>query len=202
MSADVATIISRDLTPRRRAEVVRLAAHAVRLDADKIGWLPYAYYDAADADGALIAVTRNNDIVGFCTIRPPNVYGESKIIQTWVRRDARMIEHGRALVHRVERVVRDQGAFLITCWVGEDLDAMRFWPAIGFRAVASRLGRGPIEKLHRRRMLCQFARAVTRNAAPTIRTTPLTPQITPPTPLASPVTQTPSGVLYHACACR
>lgn len=160
MAPEVLTVISRDLPAPRRAEVLRFSAHAVRSDADKIGWLPYQYYDAMDAAGRLVAVTRNGDLVGFATFTKPNFGLETKIIQCWVRPDARMIEHGRALVERVDVLAAPAGAAWVTCWVANDLAAMRFWPAIGFASVQQRLGRGDLVDLRGRRTLTQFAHRI------------------------------------------
>lgn len=156
----VHTQASNELSAQRRREVLSFAAHAVRLDADKIGWLPYQFYDDCDQAGSLVSVTRDGDLVGFCAFRRPNWSGESKIIQTWVREDARMIEHGRALVARVEEIAAGWAARWLSCWVAQDLAAMRFWPAIGFVPVQQRLGRGDICDLRGRRLLTQFWRRI------------------------------------------
>lgn len=156
----VVTTVSRDLPSHARDEVVRFAAAAVRLDADKIGWLPFEFYDLVDRDGSLVSVSRNGDLVGFCGFRGPNKYGELKVIQTWVREDARQIENGRALMDRVAHLGWLRDASWLSCWVAQDLAAMRFWPAIGFVAVDYRLGRGDWVDVGRRRWLTQFARRI------------------------------------------
>lgn len=157
---DVATVVSRDAPERFRAQILSFSAHAVRSDADKIGWLPYQYYDAMDAAGRLVAVTRNGDLVGFATFTKPNFGLETKIIQCWVRPDARMIEHGRALVARVDEISAPRGAAWLSCWVATDLAAMQFWPAIGFASIQQRLGRGDLVDLRGRRVLTQFAHRI------------------------------------------
>lgn len=137
-----------------------------------IGWLPWQFYEQCDQDGHLVALMRNGDLVGFLAWRPPDRWQRSIIVQTWVREDARRIEHGRALVGRVAAIAAGEGCRWLTCWVADDLDAMRFWPAIGFVRVGRRLGRGPLLDMHGRRMLVQFARralplATESNHAPT-----------------------------------
>lgn len=160
-TTDVHTQVSRELISSRRAEVLTFAASAVRADASMIGWLPFEFYDTADAAGRLVSCTRNGDLVGFCVFSRPNFGMESKIIQVWVRKDARQIEHGRALTTRVAFLAHDIGAAWLTCWVANDLDAMRFWPAIGFHQIASRVGRGDICEFAKRRTLTQFCRPCT-----------------------------------------
>ena len=155
---DVHTQVSRELSPARRQEVLLFAAHAVRVDAHCIGWLPWQFYEAHDDAGRLVSVTRDGDLVGFCAFSAPNFGRESKITQVWVRQDARMIEHGRALLTRCAFIAAELGAAWLTCWVAEDLDAMRFWPAIGFAPINRRLGKGPLCTFEKRRFLTQFCR--------------------------------------------
>jgi ribosomal protein S18 acetylase RimI-like enzyme len=149
--------LTRELPSGLRKAALTFCGSAVRKDGQMIGWLPWAFYESVDASGHLLTLERNGDLVGFVAWRPPTTWGASVIVQTWVREDARMIEHGRALVARVAEIAAAEGARWLTCWVANDLDAMRFWPAIGFTRVASRLGRGPLLEMHGRRMLTQFA---------------------------------------------
>ncbi len=138
----VATQVSRDLWPPRRREVIRFAASAVRVDAQCIGWLPYDFYDEEDAAGRLMSVTRNGDLVGFVAWGINHLIAEALIVQIWIRKDARQIEHGRALVQRLESLVVRDGARRIRLWCADDLDANRFWPLVGFDKLAVRCGRG------------------------------------------------------------
>ena len=151
--------------------MVLFAASAVRLDAHCIGWLPWEFYEAQDAAGRLVSCTRNGDLVGFCAFSKPNWGMESKIVQVWVRKDARQIEHGRALTQRCATIAAGLGAAWLTCWVAQDLDAMRFWPAIGFTEIAARVGRGDIAEFATRRTLSQFARRCTVQKELTWQTT-------------------------------
>lgn len=173
----ITTLQSNLLPPRRRREVLLLAGHSVREDADKIGWLPWQFYESKDASGELVAVCRDGELVGYCAFSVNPVGREAKIVQTWVRRDARQIEHGRALMGRVARCAGDRGAAWLTCWVAEDLEAMRFWPAVGFRRIARRLGRGDALQMSRLRRLTQFCRA-TRGPAKQENPTWQTPEKT------------------------
>lgn len=173
---DVHTQVSRDLAASRRDQVVSFAAAAVRIDAHCIGWLPFEFYEAHDAAGRLVSVTRNGDLVGFVCFSKPNFGLESKIIQVWVRKDARQIEHGRALTERAAQIAADLGAAWLTCWVAQDLEAMRFWPAIGFESIAQRVGRGSIAEFAKRRTLTQFARRCRRlEYLPCPKPTPVQP---------------------------
>lgn len=155
---DVATQVTRDLDARRARECVRMAAHAVREDAEMIGWLPFPFYETLHQEGRLVTVTSNGELVGFLAWRRACAWGVAKIIQTWVRRDARMIEHGRALVSRVSACALAEGAAWLSCWVAEDLEAMRFWPAVGFTSIERRVGRGALVDLTGRRMLTRWVR--------------------------------------------
>lgn len=146
MTAQVRTQLSRDLVPRRRREVVLLAGHACRLDAACIGWLPWQFYEEVDASGRLVSVSRDGELVGFAAWRCNEVEQAAKIMQIWVRRDARQIEHGRALLSRVAResFAARCGLRRLSLWCAEDLLANEFWRGMGCTAEAWRLGRGVV----------------------------------------------------------
>ena len=140
----IRTFQSRELPTRRRREVVLIAGKAVREDAHCIGWMPWQFYEHHDEHGRLITVIRDGDVVGFCCWDLERLSGQAQCMQVWVRKDARMIEHGRALVDRVNRDAWRLGARSLRLWCAEDLDANRFWRALGFNAETMRNGKGNI----------------------------------------------------------
>lgn len=109
---------------------------AARLDADKVGWLPHQAYREAFLSQRLVIVENNNDRVGFALWQLSR--GQLKLYQVWVRQDARLILHGRALVDHVERFAIELGAYRLRAWVAEDLAANTFWKAIGFEHISWR----------------------------------------------------------------
>jgi GNAT superfamily N-acetyltransferase len=125
-----------------------LWGHATQRDAHSIGWLPWAAFDDAATKGRIITLHNNDDLVGF-VVWSRNALREIRCVQVWVRADARLILHGRALISELEQIAREQGCWLIRLWCGEDLAANMFWQAIGFTKQNWRRGRTD----HRRHLL-------------------------------------------------
>lgn len=121
-----------ELPPRDLLDALTFCASACRIDADKIGWMPHQGYRDGWLQRRLIRVTNNDDQVGFALWALAR--GELKIFQCWVRPDARMILHGRALIDHLDEIAQRRGAYRLRCWVAEDLAANLFWRAIGFSA--------------------------------------------------------------------
>lgn len=118
------------------ADSLAFAGSASRFDADKVGWMPTQAYSEATQQKRLVICTNNSDKVGFVLWQISR--GEMKIYQIWVRSDARLIEHGLALVSHVESIASTRGAYRMRAWVAEDLAANLFWAAMGFRKISWR----------------------------------------------------------------
>lgn len=129
------TLIATFVAPanyKNRGPGLLFAGSASRIDGRKIGFLPWSVYHAAAEAQQLCQIHRNGDLVGFCMARP-NKLRELRIIQIWVRPDARLIEHGRALLEFVEKnIAAPHGATVVRLWCAEDLAANLFWDALGF----------------------------------------------------------------------
>jgi GNAT superfamily N-acetyltransferase len=117
-----------------------LWSHATQRDAHSIGWLPWAAFDDAAAKGRIITLHNNDDLVGFL-VWSVNALREVRCVQVWVRADARLILHGRALVEELERIAAENGCWIMRLWCGEDLAANLFWGALGFTKRNWRRGR-------------------------------------------------------------
>lgn len=136
-----------ELTGERLRQTMSFIYSASRLDGNMIGWMPYQAYDTRHAQGRLIALWNNNDLVGFL-MWSPNQLGEIRILQIWVRADARMILHGRALVNWLDHEAQKTGHQVIRLWCAVDLAANLFWPAVGFRYRCWRWGTGKKSRRH------------------------------------------------------
>lgn len=122
-------------------EIIRLAEHATRLDGHAIGFLPTAAWEKGIAQGHVAAIYNNDDLVGW-SLYGTNAIRECRILQIWIRPDARLILHGRALVDAIEqRTVREQNIWCLRLWCADDLEANVFWPALGFKRKTWRWGR-------------------------------------------------------------
>ena len=121
-------------------ELMQLADHAIIHDGNAIGFLPWGAYEDASRNNRLYSLFRNGDRVGF-VLWSANQQREIRILQIWVRKDARLIEHGRALVEHLHNThARRLHAWQLRAWVAEDLAANLFWPQIGFSRVGWRWG--------------------------------------------------------------
>ena len=136
------------LNSLKRAEIRAIWHHAVATDTHAIGWLPTAAFDIRAERGDLSAVYRNGDLVGWAMHSPSRSRGVMKLYQIWVRPDARILEHGRALVAEIQAIARSLRCFMIEAWVAEDLPANMFWNAIGFSRKSWRWGRGEKKRKH------------------------------------------------------
>ena len=129
-------------SPGEKHTIALLWNHATRIDAHAIGWLPTAAYEARVASDDIITISRNNEHVGLVMVGKSVSRAVMKLYQIWVRHDARILEHGRALVDEVRKKARQTHCYTIEAWVAEDLPANLFWTAIGFKRHNWRWGRG------------------------------------------------------------
>lgn len=155
----IRTASIRDLQPFEATELVQIAKHAHVVDSHSIGWLPNAVYDRYAAQGTLIACHNNDDLVGYICHNESPI--ECRIYVTWVRNDARLIMHGRALVAHLQAICRTRGIPTIGLWCAEDLAANTFWDAIGFRRTSWRWGRSKKGRRHNQWHLPTAAQLVT-----------------------------------------
>lgn len=109
----------------------RLVRHACNADHHAVGFLPYGAVSEAIQEQRMLRLYRNNDCVGYLIWRVR--LGEMRVVQVWVREDARQIMHGKILVARAEQIARRRGCYRMRAWVAEDLAANIFWAAIGFK---------------------------------------------------------------------
>lgn len=130
--------------PFKKADSLAFASCASRLDADKVGWMPLQAYREAVQQQRLVICENNGDKVGFILWAISR--GELKIYQCWVRKDARLILHGKALVAHVEEIAATYDAYRLRAWVAEDLAANVFWAAIGFENIGWRHSPRPTAK--------------------------------------------------------
>jgi hypothetical protein len=129
---------SNELSPKDFGEFWLLSQSACRLDGDALGWLPTPAYEQRHAMGQIHTIWRNDDCVGYCLWA--DVGRILHIYSCWIRRDARMIEHGRRLVQKVEGAARARGCESIKLWCAEDLPANSFWAQLMFRPLNWRHG--------------------------------------------------------------
>lgn len=146
---ELSVAIARTLPERSQDELRKQWIHAVNRDTNSIGWLPTQAWDTRHDRGDTYSIHRNDDLVGWSMAAKSPQRGVMKIYQIWVRPDARILEHGRALTAYIGEKAFQQRCWRIEAWVAEDIDANFFWPQVGFQRTVWRWGRGDHpRKLH------------------------------------------------------
>jgi len=138
--------LTNELFPNAAQHVLTFCYSACRLDGHALGWLPIAAYNEAHAFGRILALWNNDDLVGFCLFSTHQL--ELRCLQIWIRRDARLMVHGRALIDDLERRAQRAGCFRIRLWCAIDLEANLFWRALHFRPITWRWGRARHGRRH------------------------------------------------------
>jgi GNAT superfamily N-acetyltransferase len=145
-NAPLALSLTNELHDNVSAHVLTFCYSACRLDGHCLGWLPRAAYDQAHTTGRILALWNNDDLVGFCLFST-NLH-ELRCLQIWIRRDARLMVHGRALIDDLEARAKRAGCFRIRLWCAIDLEANLFWRALHFRPICWRFGRAERGRRH------------------------------------------------------
>lgn len=145
----VQVIATHQMLPNELDDALKFCGSASKLDAHKVGWIPLAAYTGATKQRRVLICYNNGDKVGFCLWR--HSFGDLAIYQIWVRPDARLILHGRAIVHELNTIGLERRARLIRLWCAEDLTANLFWRQIGFEEIGWR--HGPKRTSTRRHLL-------------------------------------------------
>jgi GNAT superfamily N-acetyltransferase len=135
-----------DLPERKQLELLAFAIGSTRIDGHCIGWLPAAAYVGAHNQGRMVACYNNDDLVGYILWGANN--GIIRCFIVWVRRDARLLLHGRALVDAIKQEGARRGCCRVELWCAVDLAANLFWQALGFTQVCWRWGRAKRGRRH------------------------------------------------------
>jgi len=153
-SDGVVTLSTNALQPWRLDEALKLADHSCVVDGHCLGWIPREQIRGIHASGRMLVCYNNDDLVGYVAWAASR--GLMRIYYTWVRNDARLILHGRALVDHVDAIARQLNLPRVELWCATDLAANMFWRALGFDCVCWRWGRAKKSRRHylwRRRVL-------------------------------------------------
>lgn len=147
---DITVASTNCLKPRQFDELRKLWVHGVHADTNAVGWLPTSVFDSRARTNEVTAVYRDHELVGWCLRGRSHARQVLKIYQIWVRPDARILEHGRALIDDLAKIALGQKCWCLEAWVAEDLAANIFWNAIGFERGVWRWGRGKsLRKIYR-----------------------------------------------------
>lgn len=98
---------------------------------DSIGFIPSPYLEKLLMNDQVFFEYEGGLEGGFCVIGS----GKSsslKIYQHCIEQDLRKLQHGRKLFNKIENIARDRNYDNIHLRVRENLEANKFWKAIGF----------------------------------------------------------------------
>lgn len=147
---DITVASTNQLRTHQLQELRKLWVHGVQNDTDAVGWLPTSVFDSRAATDEVQAVYRDRELVGWALHGQSTARKVLKIYQIWVRIDARVLEHGRALIDKLNAIADRDRCGWLEAWVAEDLEANIFWNAIGFTRTVWRWGRGKsLRKIYR-----------------------------------------------------
>ena len=155
---DIIVASTKDLPAAKFSELRNLWKHGVHRDTHAVGWLPTSVFDSRANTDDVTAVYRDGELVGWCLRGESKARKVLKIYQIWVRPDARVLEHGRALIDQLIVIAHREKCSYLEAWVAEDLEANIFWQAIGFIRTVWRWGRGrSLRKIYRWIMNAELA---------------------------------------------
>jgi len=140
--------LTKDLPPNEIPSTLRFLYAACRLDGTCIGWLPFQAYDVRHAQGKILVLHNNDDLVGFVMFSGNLFFCEMRCLQIWIRKDARLLLHGRALIDELDRLSWPAGYRTLRLWCAIDLAANIFWTALGFRYRGWRYSPGKTDRRH------------------------------------------------------
>ena len=102
-----------------------------RSEQESVGFIPMPRYELEVQRGNILGLWEAGELLAFCLATRQAPIGT--IHQLVTRKDARLMERASALVRAVEE--RSQGCVGLTCRCRENLEAVLFWPTVGFEEV-------------------------------------------------------------------
>lgn len=143
--------LTKQLNDREQKEAMSFIKSEARKGRNEIGFIPWQGIERASRLGRVATLYRDGDVVGFLVFGPGST--SAKVFQIWVRQDARILEHGRAMLEGLEQWALDRGLFRISLWCAEDLAANLFWRALAFELTTTRVGGKSSGRHHNRWVL-------------------------------------------------
>src|SRR6266536_4135037 len=104
------------LNQHKQNELRRLWLHATNTHTHALGWLPVQAYDRRAGNDEILTVENNGDCVGWAMSSVSQRRAILKLYQIWVRPDARILEHGRALTSRLQEQAGHSRCWQIEAW--------------------------------------------------------------------------------------
>jgi GNAT superfamily N-acetyltransferase len=135
--------IKQEQNPRT---VLKFLMHGQRQDSAALGFLPLVALERY-AENEWIYTTRiNGELAAYVVF---GIHKEGlKIYQVWTVKDARRLTAAAAVIAAAENTAISRGKKKSSAWVAEDLEAVRFWNALGYRNTGMRTGGRARRRIH------------------------------------------------------
>lgn len=126
--------------------ILRFLMHGQRQDSSALGFLPLVTLERY-ADRNWIQTARiNGELVAYVVF---GIHKEGlKIYQVWTVRDARRMTAAAAVIAAAEAAAIACNKKRSSAWVAEDLEAVNFWSALGYRNTGMRTGGRARRRIH------------------------------------------------------
>lgn len=131
-----------------RSISVKYAVDLARKNSEALSFIPAPRLEQYADSGQLMIETENNDPCGFIVFG--NNFPMLRIYQACIQYDARRIQHGLNLLHRLITYAGHYGFTAISLYCADDLEANQFWRAAGFQFAGQRPGGKRRGRMHNR----------------------------------------------------
>lgn len=149
----ICTLNAVQLPPGKKREFLEFVLSESRRGRNSIGFVPKPRVSLEAARGNLWLCAANDDYVGFLLKGPWRA--KTHIHQIWMRADARRRLYASLLLASALSCADSRIVRTITLNCANDLDAMHFWPSLGFKPVHERIATN-----WRRRRVTTFERTL------------------------------------------
>lgn len=131
------------MIPRIRqatAKDLAFIEHLQRTFSNQLGFLPRAALEEYITRQSVTLAEQNDQPSGYILGLEAMRYDRRirPITQAAICMDAQRRRQGLALVSHIAAIALLDGQQIVQCWCANDIEAMEFWPAAGFKAVAIR----------------------------------------------------------------
>lgn len=132
--------MNQDLCITSEEKFVRAMANS---HTHELGFIPHSVYGQALTRGTLRVTPEGADFIGFVLHGPVKFH--TRIWQTFTVEHRRRDAIATAAVDSLLREMHARNFERVSCWVADDLEALKFWRAVGFFPCGTR-GQGELHK--------------------------------------------------------
>lgn len=137
------------------ADDVKYVSHLQNKEYQSVGFLPHQALHEYHDRGQIILAAENDDPCGYMIYydgrhgnRPRNHPAAIRVRQIAIEDPLRRIAHATGLISRLIYHAQTTGFQRLELWCAIDLDAMKFWRALGFTEGKVRIGGDKDGRIH------------------------------------------------------